>query len=227
MFSVGHTVPKGTGYIIHNKETLMSLCVIVPTKDAIYAGIESRSMLPRGNGVNDYIFYNDDTQKYYIINENTAIFCVGQNTFENTNKTFVEEMKEMNISDLSLDDMLTAINDKFSLLLDKDKRMDLCICHYCENGLMLGYVDVGWTVSVSRYIYTPTEGFQILRYGVGWAMSILEHTFANNPVEFLKKAFVDVYKARARHDYTVGGPVHIMKISKDGCEWIEKELIIE
>lgn len=208
--------------------TDMSLCLMVFTDKTAYVGIDSRSVNNVPNHANKYDIVNDNTQKYYFIDDNTVVFTTGQNTFGRDNISFVDIMKTIECSNLPLDKLLNILNRAFYYRVDDDKEMYMYVFRWHSDGILMGDLRVRWEGKIIEYaVYPEGNIYTFVISGALWAKSIVEETPFNEPVKFIERAFMNVYDARDPIKNTVGGPIHILKIGNDGFKWERKDLIID
>ena len=66
------------------------------------------------------------------------------------------------------------------------------------------------------------EPYFWIRSGVSWADEYVKMFRKDSTEESMKFIFDAIYSVRWKHDYTVGGDVHIIKITREnGVEWIQ------
>ena len=217
---------------ISSRGSSMSLCLSLIRNGEVYLAADSRlsdiiSTDSHGNILQSNI-KSDDFQKLFVINETTALFQTGQGEYCDDNRTFADVLKTINFTGMTLPDIAKTLNDSFAPLLDSGSDLSICIFSMETGALKIANVDVGITVKISEYIvYPPDNIFKWERQGMNWTSDIIENIHEEDPVLFIKTAYKNVYKQRDKHDFTIGGPVRILKLTSNGYEWIEKGLIIE
>lgn len=203
--------------------TNMSFAMVAYTGREIYLAADSRvseilSLSPEGSVLDSRVLC-DDAQKIVLIDEHTAVVSTGLYTFGD-NGNYPDIVSSIDLTGKSIEDKAIALNDTFAKLLPNNKSIQLILASTANGRVSIANINAGKRLITTNYIITPDMYKGWDHIGIPWGKPIIDKVSANTAEEFIHKCFADVYGARQYHDQTVGGPVHILRLTHSGYEWI-------
>lgn len=212
------------------RSTDMSLAICVAFSNAFYLAADSQSskMIEEGyTGSSPFTRALSFSSKKIFRIRDTSIFgySTGLNKFGDYNlQDFIRNLDLPN----DIRECGTTISNKLNTL---DKRHTLALFHlfaFTKDGLDIVSItgDENTHIYSSEHcIYTPetVDSFRLIRTGATWATELARFapfTSEEDVKSVIEKLYRDAEIVGRFYDNSVGGSIHILKVTPDGYSWI-------
>ena len=217
-------------YKVPTRNTDMSLAICVAFPNAFYLAADSQSskMIEEGyTGSSPFArVLSFSSKKIFRIQETTIFgYSTGLNKFGDYNlQGFIRSLDLPN----DINECGTIISNKLNTF---DKRHTLALFNLftlTKDGLHIVSVigDENTHLYSSKYsLYTPAtvDSFRLIRTGATWATELARFapfTSEEDVKSVIEKLYRDAEFVGRFYDNCVGGPIHILKVTPNGYNWI-------